>query len=277
MLKAILVGLDGSPFSDRAVDLALRWAKNSDAMVAGLAIIDKPNIMGGESVPIGAGPYKQHADEIRLSRATSQAEQFLERFSLRCSEEGVSSKVLEDLGSPADLILKETQRFDLLLLGQQTNFHFATQDEPCETLPAVLRQTPRPVVAVPRYLGLGESVMIAYDGSMPAARALQAFWNTGLGVGREIHVVSVGNDHLEASRHADRAIDYLSHHGARAERHVPSPGSSIANVLIDKAKELGVGIMVMGSYGKSAIREFFLGSVTRDTLQGSTVPLFLYH
>jgi nucleotide-binding universal stress UspA family protein len=33
----------------------------------------------------------------------------------------------------------------------------------------------------------------------------------------------------------------------------------------------------MGAYGKSALRDFFLGSVTRTLLKEARLPLFLYH
>jgi nucleotide-binding universal stress UspA family protein len=33
----------------------------------------------------------------------------------------------------------------------------------------------------------------------------------------------------------------------------------------------------MGAYGRSTLREFFLGSVTSTLLEQATVPLFLYH
>jgi nucleotide-binding universal stress UspA family protein len=34
---------------------------------------------------------------------------------------------------------------------------------------------------------------------------------------------------------------------------------------------------VMGAYGQPALREFFLGSVTRRMLTECPVPLFLFH
>jgi len=33
----------------------------------------------------------------------------------------------------------------------------------------------------------------------------------------------------------------------------------------------------MGGYGQPTLREFFIGSVTRNLLAQSPVPLFLYH
>ena len=55
MLKGILVGLDGSPFSESAVELGIRWAKRHDALLVGLGIIDEPTICGPKPVPVAGG------------------------------------------------------------------------------------------------------------------------------------------------------------------------------------------------------------------------------
>jgi nucleotide-binding universal stress UspA family protein len=36
-------------------------------------------------------------------------------------------------------------------------------------------------------------------------------------------------------------------------------------------------MLVMGAYGKSAFRDFFLGSVTKRMLERADVPVFLFH
>ena len=273
----ILVGLDGSAFSHNASNLGIEWARRFDAMLVGLGIVDEPAIAHPEMVPIGGGAYKEHADEVRVARATRQVEQFLEQFSLRCAEAGVSSKVLEVVGEAYAQILREAQRYDLILLGKQTYFHFATQEGPCETLQTVLKNTPRPVVTVPDRLPGGSTILIAYDGSLQAARALQAFQAVGLDDGREIHVVTVGTDHVEASRHADRAAEFLGFHGIKAAVQVLATSEDPAAVILGEAKRFNADLVVVGAYGRSAVHEFFLGSVTRTLLKESPIPLFLYH
>lgn len=277
MLKTLLVGLDGSPCSLNAGELAIDWARRPDAMVVGLGIVDEPTIRGPEMVPIGAGPYKQRSDDARFHHATQHVDQILERFSLRCTEAAISSKVLKDVGEPYEAILRQAQRYDIILLGQQTHFHFATQEGPCETLKNVLQSTPRPVVAVPEKGATGTSVVVAVDGSLQAARALQAFQQSGLDAEREVNVVGIGTNYVEVARHTDRAVEFLGFHGIRARVHVLESADSPGDILLDWIRRLDAGMVVMGAYGKSAIREFFLGSVTRTLLAKSPVPLFLYH
>jgi len=276
MIRSILVGLDGSAHSHAAVELGIRWAKQYDALLVGLGIIDEPTNRGSEAVPLGAGSYKEHRDEVLLSLSHRAIDQLLEGFALKCAEAGVACKVLECVGHPPDRICLEAQRYDLILLGKQTHYRYESQNQPDETLRKVLRNCPRPVVAVPEQLGKGDSVLIAYDGSLQAARTLQMFQSLRPNLAGEVHVVAVHSDHDEAVRHADRAIEYLGFHDIKARRHTAA-SSDPARTIIEHVSRLGAGLVVMGAYGQSVIREFFFGSTTCTMLEDKTVPLFLYH
>jgi nucleotide-binding universal stress UspA family protein len=277
MLKSILIGLDGSDYSTVATELGIQWAKRFDALLVGLGVIDEPTIRGPEPVPLGGTSYKRHRDDVRMHEARLRVEQFLERFALRCSEVGVPFKLLENVGLPWEQVLLEAQRYDLILLGQQTYFHFETQESPCETLKRVLKNTPRPVVTVPAKLGSDGRVVVAYDGSLQAARALQAFQASGLQAQREVAIVTVADDPEEAARQAARAAEFLRFHDVPAQVHALASSERPGPILLERARSLGAGLLVMGAYGQPVLREFFLGSVTRTMLQDSTIPLFLYH
>jgi nucleotide-binding universal stress UspA family protein len=269
----MLIGLDGSPESDAAVELGARWAGELGATLVGLGVIDEPAI----TLHGGAGYFKEQLDEALLHKAKVEVDRLLARFRARCAEAGVPCEVLEDVGQPCEQVLLEAQRYDLVLLGQETRFHFMTSDAPCETLTKVLWASPRPVVVVPRRLNHARNVLVAYDGSAQAARALAAFEATGLGRGGEVHVVSVNRDPAQAARHADRAVDFLSHHGIQAVAHAVGDSRAPAERLLEEARKLEVGLVVMGAYGQSHLRDFFLGSVTRSVLKGGDRPLFLTH
>jgi nucleotide-binding universal stress UspA family protein len=276
MLRSVLVGVDGSPGGDAALELALRWARPSAALVVGLGVVDVPAIFRPEPVPIGASSFTELIHVARLARARRGVEQYMARFTLRCAEAGVAHKLLEEEGQPAELILAEAQRCDLVLLGRETHFRFATQVAPCDTLTRVLRAAPRPVVAVPARLGGGTSVVVAYDGNPRAARALQAFQASGLAGSRKVHILSVGNDHQETARNAARAAEYLASHSVLATPHVLTPAVPVADVVLRQARGLNAEFVVMGCYARPALLEYFMGSVTRTVLRGTSVPLFLY-
>lgn len=276
MLKSMLVGLDGSADSDFVLELALSWAKRYDALLVGIGVIDEPGIHGAEEVWLGE-VYFRRINEQLSTDARRHVERALERAALRCSEAGVAFKPLEDVGAPHERLLTAAQRFDLILMGQRTHFRFGWQDYADDTLRKVLADNPRPVVAVPSAPSSGEAVLIAYDGSVPAARSLQAFHASGLGEGRPLFIASVQEDRREAALAADRAVEFLSQHAVRATPIAIGSSQHPADLILEQAKNLDAGLMVIGAHGRSTLRELILGSVTRKLLKSGSLPVFIYH
>jgi nucleotide-binding universal stress UspA family protein len=277
MLKGILVGLDGSPFSDSALSLAIRWAKACGAMLAGQAIIDRPGITAPEAVPAGSGFFRMFGDDKKIAEAKAKADSLIEWFTSRCVEAGVTGQPVVELGDPAGAILAQAQRYDLVLLGLETYFRAMPGGGPCDTLDKVLQSPPRPVVAVPAQLGEGTTAVIGYDGSLQAARTLAAYVATGLAASYENVVVTISEAYEEAAGVIEAAVAYLGLHGVSVRARPVETRLDPAAVLLDHAGQFQAGLVVMGAFGHSALREFFFGSTTRGVLRRSTVPVLLYH
>ena len=61
-------------------------------------------------------------------------------------------------------------------------------------------------------------------------------------------------------------------------RHVRPGARSVGEVLLHAAREARTGLLVMGAYSHSRLRELLLGGVTRHVLTNVTVtPIFLAH
>lgn len=276
MPLTLLIGLDGSTSSTAAVEFGIRWAKDSGAVLVGLGIVDEPTIRRPESVPVGATAFKHERDEALMSDAQEKVKQFLATFTKQCNAAGVTCRTIEDVGLPAQQIMLEAQRYDLILLGRETRFHFETQGDADETLEAVVKHGPRPVVAVPAQAASGSTIVVAYDGGVHAARTLQAFQALGLAGSRPVHVVCAHTDQAEAARRAERAVEFLSHHDIKAQPHAVASHAPVSAIL-DHVKQVDAGLLVMGAYGQPELKEFFFGSETRDLLRQTPVPVFLSH
>lgn len=277
MVRSVLVGVDGSAYSTAAVEFGIRWAQRWDAVLVGLGIVDAPTICKAEPVPLGATAYKVHRDETRLADARHQVAQFLEHCAQQCAKAGVMCQVRQEVGAPAECLLLEAQRYDLIVLGQHTFFHFETQERADDIHYTMLKQSPRPVVTVPQTLPAGQAVVVAYDGSLQATRALQMFQSVWLDSSHEVHVVCVDPDQGHAARCIERAMDFLRQHKVVAQAHAIATSEAPAHVLLEQVQQVEASLLVMGAYGRSTLREFFGHSVTRTLLQESPVPLFLYH
>src|SRR5262245_11555596 len=232
MLRSVLVALDGSAYSQAGTALALDWASRFGARLLGLGVVDEPSIHRAEAVPLGAAAFKKERDEVRMADAHRQVVRFLTEFRARCKATNVACDVLEDLGTPADRILWEAHRSDVVVLGHETHFRFETQNQPDPTLSLVLRQSPRPVVVVPRELPEGRGIVVGYGGGRESASTLQTFLLLGLATGEEIVVVTVNPDGAKAQAIARLAGDFLSVHDAPHRLHPVASKASPADVLL---------------------------------------------
>ncbi len=126
MLRSILVGLDGSDFSESAVELGIDWARRHNVLLVGVGVSSAELPAATEPVPatVGASPNQPVASDAQPS---TSVDVFLERFARRCSNAGVTAEIIQTSGNPAEAIMLEAQRFDLMLLGQRTNFQ-STRD-----------------------------------------------------------------------------------------------------------------------------------------------------
>lgn len=274
MLKSLLIGLDGS--CDGAVGLGIEWARRFDALAVGLAIVDEPGIHDSSIGLLGENRTGSALATL-VAEARQHAADALRAFEARCRAAGVNYRVLEEAGTPYVEMLKESQRFDLMILPRDSHFEFAWQAENDETLTRVLRDTPRPVVVVSSRPRSGETIVVAYDGSLQAARTLAAFEATGLATTRPVCVVSVASKRSDAIEQAERASEFLEFHNVKPVLHIEDAGTHPAELILRQIERLNAGLLVMGVYGQPILREFFLGSVTKSVLKHSDVPVFCYH
>jgi nucleotide-binding universal stress UspA family protein len=267
------------------VELGVRWGKQFDAVLCGIGIVDEPTVVSPEPVMMSS-PGVMSSDptgqQFRIDRELLQeeyrkVERYLEHFALQCAEAKVACKVLEDIGSPSERIEVQATRFDLVLLGRRTFFNHGTSEELDGTLARIVKHAPRPVVTVPNSIRDSKKILIAYDGSTGAARALQAFESTGLGKDAEVHLLSVADSRAAASANVQRAADFLNWHNIQTVTKTVIAKIDPAEIIEREAWNLDPSLLVMGAFGHGPVSEFLFGSVTRSMLKRSPVPMFLYH
>ena len=161
MLKSILISLDESPYCEAAVTVGIGWAKRFDCLLVGLGVVDEPAIRGPK-LPQHLTPSARANYNKTIAEASHRVDRILEQFTLRCSQEGVSNKLLEDVGSPCEQIMTEAQRYDVILVGQKTFSQSGATETECDTVDVLLHATPRPVVVAPNCAPSGSGVLIAF-------------------------------------------------------------------------------------------------------------------
>lgn len=227
-----------------------------------------------EPVPLGAGHYKRERDERRLDDARHRVKEFLQSFARRCTAEGLASAVVEKVGFPHEQIALAAQRHDLVVIPCQSHFHFETEQGADDTVERVLRQSARPIVTVPDRLPGSGPVIVAYDGGVHAARALQAFVASGIESGAQVVVVTVHEDETAPAERAERAAAFLISHGVPARRATVA-SRTVAPALLRLAQDTEARLLVAGHRQGRRLRDLVATSVTRTLLREAQVPMFL--
>lgn len=271
MIKSILVGLNGTQSSKAAAEHALRLAAETRAKILGLAVLDPAQVCPAESVPLGAGEFKRVRDAALWQSANEHRERLLLDFDQQCQAASVVAQTRKFDGDPAPALCANAQRVDLLVVGKKHTPE-ETGITSSATLQTILHHSPRPVLCVPTGTKPRQPILIAYDGSLPAARTVQLFVASGLHANRPVHLLTSGD---RAAEIAEPCREFLATHGIHAEQHLTT--GTPAEQILQFADRLEVGLLVMGAYGQPRFREFLFGSTTATVLQRMGVPLYLYH
>jgi nucleotide-binding universal stress UspA family protein len=131
-----------------------------------------------------------------------------------------------------------------------------------------------PAEDVPSHL---ETVAIAWDGSRAAARAVRDAIPV-LAQARTVRVLTCPQDKPIRTVSIDGVIALLAAHAIEADHMETDLGDqSIGIALQAAALAQDAGLMVMGAYGHSRMREFIMGGATTSALQSPRLPLLMSH
>jgi nucleotide-binding universal stress UspA family protein len=151
------------------------------------------------------------------------------------------------------------------------------QDSAPSLAAAVATGSHAPVLALPEQFAsieLDAPVLIAWNGSPEAAAAARA----ALPLLKRSQVLLLEVEEEQQGYPRDLVARYLSRHGVHVEIvQRPLIEGRIGLAIVEAAAEAGAGLIVMGAYGHSRLREFLLGGVTRALIHNSAVPLLLAH
>jgi nucleotide-binding universal stress UspA family protein len=179
-------------------------------------------------------------------------------------------------GAVVETLIGESRLVDLVILSQPGPR--GCREQPAGLVGDVVLHCRTPVLVVPgglRHFEPQAGVVIAWNGSAEAAQALRLALPMLLPAG-QVHIVEVAEDAAGLSLGA--AVAWLGRHGVAAEQHEwPAKGRRVSVALLHAAAELDAGLLVMGAYGHSRLRETVLGGVTRDLISMTTLPLLMAH
>jgi nucleotide-binding universal stress UspA family protein len=281
MVIQVLVGYDGSPAASAAIEAGARLFPQARARVAQL----------------WTPPFASTALRHRLWRGTSHVDEFVaaaeregEREAARLAANGVTLAraaqwdaepvvVRSYSGEGVQLAeLAEKMDVDVVVVGSRGLG--GAQAVLGSVSDMVVHYATRPVLVVPHPLLIDEyaalaagPVLVGYDGSDGAQTALKVA--AQLFPTRDHLLVTVDDGQATQDPVGALAVDETAVTRLLVPAGRGTPGRSVAGALAECARSRDAAVLVVGSRGRSAVKEIVLGSVAMATLHHAYRPVLV--
>ena len=280
MFKNILVHVPSErpvrPVIDVAISLAVVHRSRLDAIAIGYESMSAVGMVVG-----GGGAAVAAVMGVENERAQERADAAISVFEVEAKLANIAygTRTLVAIPADAEETIGELARlYDLTVVLQPE----ASNSSYDNIIPqAVLFNSGGPMLMVP-YTHKGpfdtRHVGIAWDGGRLAARALRDALPF-LTSAEAVTVITVNEDRQDAREASSgQIVSHLERRGikARIER-LTADRDNVQGTILSIAADTNIGLLAMGGYGHSRLKERILGGVTRGTFDSMTVPVLMSH
>lgn len=285
MSNRIIACLDGSAIARSVCEAAAWVSQRLDAPLRLLHVLEKDqhhrdNLSGS----IGLGAREQllkqltELDEQRARLALEHGRHILDDAAQLAQKDGATGvETMQRHGGLIDTLLEQESETRVLVLGRQGEDHASLNHTLGSHLETLIRSIHKPILVTVGEFRAPQSFMVAFDGSETAQRALSAYAQSPLLKGLSCHLVMAGHQDKIHSEKLQYAADVLRSRDFEVSvAHLAAETKeAVQSVLTSYQRDHQIGLMVMGAYGHSRIRQFFIGSHTRTMVSQSDIPLLL--
>lgn len=272
----ILVQCDGGRGMEARLKLAVDLADRFDSHVVGLHVRQRFHAPAFTDADIAMDAL------YRTYEATAKAEEAAAATVFRkvVGTKGYSSEWrVTDRHADDEALSGRARYADLVIVGQSDPD--APTMAPPDLAENVAMTSERPVLVVP-HVGVmkppGKTVMLCWNDSREAARAATGALPLLAAADKVIVLL------IDPANGADRegpgvdVAEWLARHGVKVTvQRDSAAGSDVGGVILSRAADHDVDLIVMGIYGHSRMREMVLGGASRTLLASMTAPLLIAH
>jgi len=274
MVKRILVGLAGTPYTEVAVRRAIELAQRHGAEVTGVTVVDVQRLSHVGAVPIGAEGAAEELREHRLRITSEHVHEAVATFKAACRSGRVPHRVVCEEGNAFKLMLGLARYHDLTLFGLRSIFEYYFEDvDSSKLLSQLVGGGVRPIVADPTEFRPIRRALIAYNGSMGSAKTLRRFIQLRPWPEAAVRIVTFDNADEAPEQLLTDAADYCRAHGLEPEtEHVR--GSSREG-LLSYAAQWDADLIALGNSCRNLLIQQLFGETALHVMKNADRALFL--
>ncbi len=262
-LDKILVATDGSEAAKFAAQAAVELAKPCGSTVYAICVAE---------VPIFAAEFVETLPQL-IDVMEKRAKQALDEVKAVADKAGVKCETISYTGpEPYKYIIDEAIKnsVDLIILGKKGVMLGAVGKK-------VIGNATCKVLVVPVGATLNfDKVLVATDGSVYSNVATAEAIGTAKRFNSELIAVSVAKRDTDVSycEEAVKAVKEAAEREGVKVQTIVLKGEPFEQIA-DAANKNAVGIIFMGTYGKTGIEKFFMGSVTERVIGTVARPVMV--
>jgi len=278
----VIACIDPSPYAEAVCDYAIWAAMQLEAPLTMLHAIDKakhtqtPDLSG--SIGLGSQELLLQQlvalDEKHSTLALERGRVMLAAAKARALQADMSD-VYEHLehNTLVNTLKALEPDMRLLVLGKRGVQSAEEHGQLGFHIEQVVRSVPRPILLAQQHFTAPVRVMLAYDGSATAQKSLAMLAASPLCRGLLIHVVYASTRAEAAELAVEAAALQLRDAGFSTQTAIVVGEPD--EVLHAYQQQHHIDLLIMGAYGHSRIRQFFLGSTTTAMMRNAKCALLI--
>lgn len=187
---------------------------------------------------------------------------------------GHEVKTTQRHGSVVETLDEFEQGASMVVIGKRGQHADLSKGHLGSNLERVIRSAKIPVLVASREFKPIRSFLLAFDGGPSALKAVHHAATNPLLQGLDCHLVMVGKKDQEHALSLEHAATGLRGAGFTVTADL-LPGDP-DEVIATEVQQRDVGLLVMGAYGHSRVRQLILGSTTTQLMRTCHVPVMLF-
>lgn len=277
----VLACIDGSALTEAVCDYATWISEKTEAPLKLLHTINhhhETSIKSDFSGNIGLGSQEHLLEEITdLEQQQSklklkQGKLILQAATEHIEKKGVFPTQTQRHGDLIEAVIDLEQSIRVLVLGLRGQVHESQENQIGAKLEAVVRSLHRPILIVNDAFKTPERIMIAYDGSESADKAVEMVASSPLYDGLTCHLVCVNNNEATASKLLEQATARLKS-ANNIEVITAKLKGKADQELCAYQQQHNIDLTVMGAFSHTRLHDMLLGSFTHKMLINTKKPL----
>jgi len=283
-MSSILACTDGSTFAPSVYQHAAWAALRLSAGVEVLHVIDHHREHSPTNDLSGAIGFDASAEvteqltrfeEAQGREARIKGKAILEDAKHQLAAGGVANvTTTQRHGTVVETLAELEPNAELVVVGKSGEHAVLAEGQVGGHLENLIRISVRPVLVAERAFKPVQRFLIAFDNSPSAWKAVDYVVASPLLRGLECHLVMVGRADATHESALQEAREQLTRAGYIVAAKL-LPGSP-ATVIASEVKSSGIDLLVMGAYGHSQLREFFVGSTTTKMVRNTPVSVLMF-